>query len=73
MFGEEVPKYIAELHRRAVDLSRWNKEYRDHSQQQPEGYDHKKVVEEQHKELNWISSQLDPARKIFKKYLDISQ
>lgn len=73
LFGKEVSKYIDELHGRAVNLYRWNKEYRDHSQQQPESYDHKMVVEETHKELNWVSSQLEPARNIFKKYLNISQ
>lgn len=73
LFGEEVPKYIDELHRRAVNLHRWNQEYRDYSQQKPEGYDHGKVVEEKHKELTWVSSQLEPARNIFKKYLDVSR
>jgi hypothetical protein len=73
LFGEEVSKYIDELHSRAVNLARWNKEYRDYSQEKPEGYDHNEVVEEKHKELVWISSQLEPARNIFKKYLNISQ
>ena len=73
LFGEEVSKYIDELHCRAVNLSRWNKEYRDYSQPEPEGYDHKKVVDEMHKELAWVSSQLEPARKIFKMYLNISK
>jgi hypothetical protein len=73
LFGREISKYIDELHGTAVNLYRWNKEYRDHSQQQPEGYDHQKVVEEMHKELLWVSSQLEPARNIFKRYLHISQ
>jgi hypothetical protein len=73
LFGEEVPKYIDELHRRTVMLARWNDEYRDYSQPRPENYDHQKVVDEMHKELNWISEQYEPARNIFKKYLDISK
>jgi hypothetical protein len=73
LFGEEVPKYIDELHGRAVNLYTWTKEYRDYSQPKPEGYDHAKVVEGMHHELKWVSSQLDPARKIFKKYLDVSR
>lgn len=73
LFGEDVSKYIDELHRRAVSLSRWNKEYRDYTQEKPAGYDHNHVVEEMHKELVWISSQLEPARKLFKKYLDVSK
>jgi len=73
LFGEEVPRYIDELHCRAVNLYRWNKEYRDYSQPKPEGYDHEKVVDEMHKELTWVSSQLGPARSIFKTYLNISK
>jgi hypothetical protein len=72
LFGEEVSKYIDELHSRAVNLYHWSGEYRDYSQPKLEGYDHGKVVEEKHKELVWVSSQLEPARKIFKKYLDVS-
>jgi hypothetical protein len=73
LFEDEVPKYIDELHSRAVNLHRWSQEYRDYTQPKPEGYDHRKVVEEKHKELVWMSSQLEPARKIFKKYLDVSR
>jgi hypothetical protein len=73
LFGEEVSKYIDELHSRAVNLYRWNQEYRDYSQTKPEGYNHSEVVDEMHKELTWVSSQFDPARSIFKKYLDVSR
>lgn len=73
LFGEEISKYIDELQERAVNLSYWNKEYRDYSQQKTDNYDHKKVVEEKHKELIWISSQLQPAKNLFKKYLDVSK
>jgi hypothetical protein len=73
LFGEEISKYIDELHSRAVNLHRWNQEYRDYSQPKPEGYDHGKVVEEEHRELVWVTSQLEPARNIFKKYLDVSR
>lgn len=73
LFGEEISKYINELQKRAVNLSYWNKEYRDYSQPKPENYDHKKIVEEKHKELIWISSQLQPAKDLFKKYLDVSK
>jgi hypothetical protein len=73
LFGEEVSKYIDELHQRAVNLSHWNKEYRDDSQPKPEGYNHKKVIDEMHKELNWVSSLHEPAQHIFKKYLNVSQ
>ena len=61
LFGEDISKYIDELHKRAVNLSHWHKEYRDYSQPKPESYDHQKVVDEMHKEEVWILSQLDPA------------
>lgn len=73
LFGDEVFKYINELQERAVNLSYWNKEYRDYSQPKPENYDHKKIVEGKHKEILWISSQDESARKLFKKYLDVSK
>ena len=73
LFGEEVRKYIDELHSRAVNLHRWKSEYRDSTQTKPEGYDHQNVVDEMHKELRWVTAQLEPARKIFKKYLDVSR
>lgn len=73
LFGEEVSQYIDQLHRRAINLHRWNKEYRDYSQSRPEEYDHSKVVEGMNKELTWVSSQLEPAHNIFKKYLDVSR
>src|SRR5690348_5644615 len=73
LFGEEVRTYIDELHRKAVKLHYWKSEYRDYSQEKPEGYDHNKVVEEMHKELEWLTAQLEPAQKIFKKYLDVSR
>lgn len=73
MFGEDVSEYIDKLYFRAVQLHYWNGEYRDYSQPKPEGYDHDKVVKGMHEELKWMSSQLEPARKLFKKYLDVSR
>ena len=73
LFGEEISNYIDELQKRAVNLSYWNKEYRDYSQPKSEDYNHEKIVEGKHKELIWISSQLEPTRKLFRKYLDVSK
>ena len=72
MFGAEVPAYIDEIYKRGLNLWRWNQEYRDYTQEYKEGYDHKKVVDEMHKELTWLVSQFEPAKELFKKYLDIS-
>lgn len=73
LFGEDVIKYIDELYSRAVNLHRWNSEYRDYTQSKTEGYNHEEVVENKHEELIWITSQLEPARKLFKKYLDVNK
>jgi len=73
LFGPEIPEYIDEIYKRGLSLWRWNQEYRDGKQGMAEGYDHKKVVGEKHKELDWLVSQFEPAKEKFKKYLDISK
>lgn len=72
LFGPEIPEYIDEIYKRGVKLQYWSGEYRDYTQEQPEGYDHKKVVDGMHAELTWLTEQFDPAKKKFKKYLDVS-
>lgn len=73
LFGPEIPAYIDEIYKRGLNLWRWNQEYRDVTQPTPEGYDHRKVVDEKHKELEWLIEQFEPAKEKFKKYLDISK
>jgi hypothetical protein len=69
LFGPEIPEYIDEIFERGLSLWRWNQEYRDYTQGKPEGYDHKKVVDEMQKELTWLIEQFEPAKQKFKKYL----
>lgn len=73
LFGPEIPKYIDEIYQRGLKLRYWNEQYRDYTQDKPEGYDHKKVVDEMHKELVWLTEQFEPAKEKFKKYLDVSK
>jgi len=73
LFGPEIPKYINQVYKRGLKLSKWNKQYRDYTQKEPKGYDHNTVVNEMHKELMWLTEQFNPAKEIFKKYLDISK
>ena len=73
LFGPEIPAYIDEIYKRGLNLWRWNQEYRDYTQEKPDGDDHKKVVDEMHKELTWLVDQFEPAKEKFKKYLDISK
>ena len=72
LFGPEIPEYIDKIYQRGVNLQRWSGEYRDYTQAIPDGYDHKKVCDEIHAELNWLIAQFEPAKQKFKKYLDIS-
>lgn len=67
LFGSEVTDYINEIHKRGSNLRRWNLEYRDYTQEKPEGYDHRKVVDETHKEIVWFSDQFEQAKQKFKK------
>lgn len=73
LFGPEIPKYIEKIYKHGLNLGRCCQEYRDFTQDHPEGYDHKKVVDEKHKELNWLLDQFKPAKEKFKKYLDITK
>jgi len=73
LFGPEIPQYIDEIYKRGLNLWRWDQEYRDYTQEKPKDYDHKKVVDEMHKELTWLTEQFGPAKEKFKKYLDISK
>ncbi len=72
LFGKEIPEYIDEIYKRGIQLQVWNDEYRDYSQEKPEGYDHKKIVDGMHAELTWLTAQFEPAKLKFKKYLDVS-
>jgi hypothetical protein len=73
LFGPEIPEYIDEIYKRGLSLRRWNKAYRDYTQQKDDKYDHKKVVDEMTKESTWLLGQLGPAKEKFRKYLDISK
>ena len=73
LFESEIMEYIDEIYKRGLNLGRWNQEYRDYNQEYLEGYDHKKVVDEIHKESIWFSEQFDSAKEKFRKYLDLSK
>lgn len=73
LFGPEIPQYIDEIYTHGLRLSVCKEEYRDYTQDQPEGYDHEKVVAEMHAEFAWLTDQFEPAKQKFKKYLDISK
>lgn len=72
LFGPEVMKYLDEVYSHACDLGRWRAEYRDFTQPQPPDYNHAEVVKNAHADMQWLTSQYEPARQLFKKYLDVS-
>ncbi len=71
LFGPEVMKYVHEVYHHAVQLGRWNDEFRTPPEARGPEFDLKKVVQSKYDELRWITSQHEPARQIFKKYLDV--
>lgn len=73
LFGQDITEYIDEIYKRGLKLHYWNQQYRDATQEQPEDYDHEKVVEGSHVEFTWLTEQFEPAKQKFKKYLDISK
>jgi hypothetical protein len=62
LFGSEISKYLDEIYSHGVELWRWNREYRDITQEIPEGYNHNKVVEGRHNNLIWLSEQFEPPK-----------
>lgn len=74
LFGPEVMEYIDEIYKRGLKLWMWSTQYSEHLKvEKPEGYDHNKVVEGMHNELTWLTEQFEPAKNLFKKYLDVSK
>lgn len=72
LFEPEISKYIKEIYQHGVKLCYWNEECRDFTQAKPDGYDHQKVCDGMHAELNWLTQQFEPAKQKFRKYLNIS-
>jgi hypothetical protein len=73
LFGPEVVDYIDQIYKSGLNLGRWTQEYRDYTQAKPAGYDHAKVVEEMHRELEWLAAQFEPAKQLFRKYLNVAE
>ena len=73
LFGPEIMDYIDTLYKRGVKLHSWNRQYCDATQTPPPEYDHKKVADGMHAESVWLIGQFEPAKMLFKKYLDVSR
>ena len=73
LFGPEVMAYIDVVYKRGLHLWQRSTEYRDSTQDRSADYDHQIVVREMNQELVWFTAQFEPAKQLFKKYLDVSQ
>ena len=73
LFQPDIASYIENVLSHAFNLRSWNSQYRDLTQSKPEGYDHQKVCDGSATELQWLITQFEPSREIFKKYLDLSK
>jgi hypothetical protein len=77
LFGPEIPAYIREVAKHALDLYVANKEYCDMTRVPPPGYDHAKVCNAMHTAERWLAEQTQGDESIvvekFRKYLDISR
>ncbi len=71
LFGPEIMKYVADVYHHAVELGRWNDEYRTPPEVRGPDFDLQKVVKSKYEELRWLTSQHEPARLLFKRYLDL--
>jgi uncharacterized protein YktA (UPF0223 family) len=69
LFDSDISNYVNEIYRRGLNLLSWSDQYKDYSEVIPEGYDHKKVVTEMHKELEWFAAQHQAAKVLFGRYL----
>ena len=72
LFGKEIPDYLDQIYQHGLKLWQRNREYCDLYTTPPEGYDHKLVVDDMHNQLVWLTEQFEPAKKLFRPYLDIS-
>lgn len=73
LFPEDVPEYLQLVRERAAQLQYWKREYRSAYEAKSDDYDHRSVVDGIHKELTWLTGQIEPAREHFKKYLSVAQ
>ena len=73
LFGPEIPTYIDQIYKRGLNLWKCNKQYQECVRHKSESYNSKEVVDEMNEELSWLTEQFEPAKELFKKYLDISK
>lgn len=61
-----------EIYNRGIQLQYWSNERREPDQPRHTEYNHEKVQSKIQDEYTWLTSQLEPAKQKFQKYLDVS-
>ncbi len=70
---EAIRNLIVNVRNVALSVMSANSEYRDWTQDQPPGYDHRLVVKTKHDGLLWLAEQQEVARKLFRPHLALRQ
>lgn len=73
LFGPEIPAYLDELRRHAIDSATAHAEFCDLTMIPPPGYDANDVTKRMNEHSVWLTNQIDVAREKFRKYLDVSR
>ena len=73
LFGTEITDYIDKVVKQAMKSRTAHLQYKDSTQVPPPDYDPVRVAAGMHELSEWLISQPDNARRIFKPYLDVSQ
>lgn len=71
IFPIGIRQYLDELFEHANQLHAAKAQYRDYTQEQPSGYDHKKVCEDIKRHSEWFINQPKVAKEKFKPFLEI--
>lgn len=69
LFGSDITDYLREIYDHGLKLWQWNSQRR--TQEKPPNYDQQKVMQGMEEELTWLMEQGEPAKKKFKKYLNL--
>ena len=73
LFDQEITNYIKNIYSHGINLWNLNRQYLDSSQLRPKDYNHQKIVDGCHNELEWFTNQVDIAKELFRKYLILSR
>lgn len=71
IFGHDILSFIDEIYSRGIRLHGANESINDANKLNRPDYDRKKDIEEKHRELRWLVSQLEKVKDNFSNYMAI--